>query len=183
MKSLLALLLFFVSIQLFGQWGQETLSDKPSFRDRVFVGGGIGGGFGSTMDYFSISPIIGYKLTEKLVPGVSFMYRYVNNKYYNPSVSTYDYGVSPYLRYMLGGGLFLHTEYEFLNYQYLITPTESVRKGYSSFLAGGGFFQPFGRRAGFFATILYNFSYSNSNNGYYPYSSPVIYRMGITAGF
>ena len=181
MRYQLSFVLLAVCFQGYAQWGQEELSDKPSFRDRIFVGGGIGGGFGSTMDYFSISPIIGYKLTEKLVPGVSLMYRYTNNKFYQPNVSTSDYGVSPYLRYMLGNGIFLHTEYEYLNYEYLISPTESVRKTNGSFLAGGGFFQPFGRRAGFYASILYNFSYSN--NGYYPYSSPVIYRMGITAGF
>jgi hypothetical protein len=181
MKYVLSFLLVIFGAQAFAQWGQEEMSEKPSFRERIFVGGGLGGGFGSTVDYVSVSPIIGYKLTEKLVPGISLMYRYTNNKYYNPHVTTQDYGISPYLRYMLGNGIFLHTEYEYLNYEYPVTPTETVRKSYGSVLAGGGFFQPFGRRAGFYATILYNFSYSN--NGYYPYSSPIIYRMGITAGF
>jgi hypothetical protein len=181
MKHTVSFLLVFLSMQAFAQWGEEEMSDKPPFKERIFFGGGIGGGFGSTVDYVSVSPIIGYKLTEKLVPGISLMYRYTNNKYYTPHISTSDYGISPYLRYMVGNGIFLHTEYEYLNYEYPITPTETVRKGYTSFLAGGGFFQPIGRHAGFYATILYNFSYSN--NGYYPYSSPVIYRMGITAGF
>lgn len=180
MKYLIVLLIFVLSAPAFAQWGEEELSDKPSFKERIFTGGGIGGGFGSTVDFISISPIIGYKLTEKVVPGLSLMYRYTNNKYYNPHISTTDYGISPFVRYMMGGGLFLHAEYEYLNYQYPISPTETIRKGFTSFLAGGGFFQPFGRHAGFYATVLYNFSYQN---GFYPYSSPIIYRMGITAGF
>ena len=85
---------------------------------------------------------------------------------------------------MLGGGLFLHAEYEYLNYQYPnpANPSESIRKGFSSLLAGGGFFQPIGKHAGFYITVLYNFSYQSTYT-VYPYTSPVIYRAGITAGF
>jgi hypothetical protein len=61
---------------------------------------------------------------------------------------------------------------------------QSVRKSFSSFMAGGGIFQPIGRHAGFFAMALYNFSYQNTTaNDYYPYSSPFVLRVGITAGF
>lgn len=182
MKCLLSCMLVVLSLQASAQWGDETLSDKPAFKDRIFVGGGIGGGFGSSQDFFSISPIIGYKLNEKLVPGISLMFRYTNNKFYTPHISTTDYGISPFIRYMIGGGLFLHTEYEYLNYEYPTSPTETRRQGFSSFLAGGGFFQPIGRRAGFYASALYNFSYK-SNTQIYPYSSPLIFRFGITAGF
>jgi hypothetical protein len=52
-------------------------------------------------------------------------------------------------------------------------------------MAGGGMFQPIGRHAGFFAMVLYNFSYRNPTgpNDYYPYSSPFVLRVGLTAGF
>lgn len=182
MKCLLTCLVLIVSLEVSAQWGDETMGDKPAFKDRIFVGGGIGGGFSSSQDFFSISPIIGYKLSERVVPGLSLMYRYTNNKFNTPAISTSDYGISPFVRYMVGGGFFLHAEYEYMNYEYPITPTETQRKGFGSFLAGGGFFQPIGRRAGFFATALYNFSYQ-SNSIIYPYSSPLIFRFGITAGF
>lgn len=175
-------MLLMIGSQVVAQWGDETMGDAPTFKDRIFFGGGIGGGFGSAQDFFSISPIVGYKLSEKVVPGISLMYRYTNNKFYSPSISTTDYGISPFVRYMVGGGFFLHTEYEYLNYEYPVTPTETLRKGFGSFLAGGGFFQPIGRRAGFFASVLYNFSYQ-SNNPINPYPSPIIFRFGITAGF
>jgi hypothetical protein len=183
MRRIIALCGFIlVASQAFAQWGEEEMSDKPSFKDRIFTGGGLGASFGSTYDYFSISPIIGYRLTQKVATGLSFMYRYSNYKTYTPHISTSDYGVSPFMRVSLFGPLFLHVEYEYLNYEYPITPTESERKGFSSVLAGGGFFQPVSRHAGLYASVLYNFSYQ-ANALYYPYTSPIIFRVGITAGF
>lgn len=74
---------------------------------------------------------------------------------------------------------------EYLSYEYLNTSGEKARKGFNSFMAGGGFFQPIGRSAGLYAMALYNFSYKDrtSNNDIYPYDSPLVLRVGITAGF
>lgn len=185
MKYLTAILIFLCSVNAFAQWGDEQLTEKPSFKDKVFFGGGFGMSFNANYDYFSLSPIVGYRITQRLAGGVSIIYRYTKYKYVVPNVSTNDYGLSPFLRFKLYGPLFLHTEFEYLNYQYITYSGESVRQTYTSFMAGGGFFQPVGRHAGFFATALYNFSYRNptSPNDYYPYSSPWVLRVGITAGF
>lgn len=183
----LSILLILVGISLSAnaQWGEDQMSEKPSLKDRMFFGGGFGLSFSSNYDYFSLSPIIGYRINQKLASGLSIIYRYTNYKYVTPNISTNDYGLSPFLRYQLFGPLFLHAEYEYLNNEYVTYTGESVRKNFSSFMAGGGFFQPVGRNAGFFASVLYNFSYRNptSPNDYYPYSSPWVVRVGITAGF
>jgi hypothetical protein len=51
-------------------------------------------------------------------------------------------------------------------------------------MAGGGFFQPIGAKAGFFLMALYNFSYKEAGQGdVSPYNSPFILRAGVTAGF
>jgi hypothetical protein len=173
-----------LSIDANAQWGEEQMAEKPSFKDRMFFGGGFGLSFSSTYDYFSVSPIIGYRLTQKVATGLSIIYRYNNYKYVTPSVSTNDYGVSPFIRYQFYGPLFLHAEYEYLNNQYITYSGEPIRKSFNSFMAGGGLFQPISRHAGFFVSVLYNFSYINSTpTNYYPYSSPWILRAGITAGF
>jgi len=186
MKFLVLCVFLLCFTQAFAQWGEQPMADKPSFMDRFYTGGGLGGGFSSTMDWFSISPIVGYKLSQRVAPGISFMYRYSNYKTYNPHLSTSDYGISPFVRVSVYGPFFLHVEYEYLNYEYptptVANPYESIRQTFSSFLAGGGIFQPIGRYAGFYATLLYNFSYQgNAYNS--PYTSPVIFRVGITAGF
>ena len=185
MKKLIPLLILFGSVSAYGQWGDGQLDEKSNFKDRVFVGGGFGLSFSSNYDYFSLSPIIGYRVNQRVATGLSIIYRHTTYKYVTPSISTNDYGVSPFVRYQLFGPLFLHAEYEYLNNEYVTYAGESVRKGFSSFIAGAGFFQPIGRNSGFFATALYNFSYRNptSSTDYYPYSSPFILRAGITAGF
>jgi len=187
MKKSGALLIFICSISLTAaaQWGEEPMQDKPSFTDRMFFGGGLGLSFSSSYDYFSVSPIIGYRLSQKVATGLSIIYRYNNYKYVTPSISTNDYGVSPFIRYQFYGPLFLHAEYEYLNNEYITYTGEAVRKSFTSFMAGGGFFQPVGRHAGIYISALYNFSYRNPTSpyDYYPYSSPLVLRAGITAGF
>jgi len=187
MKTLaLAIILIMFSTLAFAQWGEEEMDQKPSIRDRIFVGGGLGGlSFSSYYDYVAINVLGGYKITPKLAGGVQVQYRYTKYKQYNPDFTANDYGVSPFLRFNFWGPLFLHAEYEYLNYAYLNNQFESDRKGFSSFMAGGGFFQPIGRRAGFYLAALYNFSYKDptTSTDFYPYNSPFIIRAGITAGF
>jgi hypothetical protein len=119
-----------------------------------------------------------------LAGGAQLTYRYTKYKQYQPAFTSNDWGVSPFLRFNFYGPLFLHAEYEYLNYQYQDFTGEKFRRGYNSFMAGGGFFQPMGRRAGFYALALYNFSYKSAAQGEItPYDSPLILRAGITAGF
>lgn len=151
-------------------------------KERIVVGGGLGFSFGSQQDFISVSPLVGFKVTERLLTGASFTYRFTKYKIYNPAIKLTDYGISPFLRYTVFKGIFLQTEYEYLNYEFPITQTESRREGYSSFLAGGGFLQPIGDKAAFYLLAMYNFSYRDSGV-YSPYDSPLILRGGITIGF
>lgn len=182
--SILALILL-ASLSAFAQWGDSEMDQKAPWKERIFTGGGFGMGFDPDMDYISVSPLIGYRLTPKLASGLSFMYKYTNHKYVTPKIATNDYGAAPFLRFNFYKNLFLHTEYEFLNYEFPISGSESVRKSFNSFLVGGGFFQPIGRNAGFFAIALYNFSYRNPNSttDFQPYAGPLVLRAGVTAGF
>jgi len=186
-KLTLVIMLSLCCSAVFAQWGEEELSDKPNWRDRIFVGGGLGGlSFSSYYDYFAINLLGGYKITPKLAGGVQLQYRYTKYKEFNPDFTANDYGVSPFLRFNFYGPLFLHVEYEYLSYEYPSYPTyEKTRDGYSSFMGGGGFFQPIGRNAGFYFAALYNFTYRDPQSPYdfYPYNSPLVIRAGVTAGF
>lgn len=165
----------------YAQWGEEEMAEKPSFRDRIFTGGGLGASFSSYYNFISVSPLVGITLTSRLATGVQFTYRYSQYKTYTPKITTNDYGVSPFVRFSVIGPLFLHAEYEYLNYEYPYTGggSDTNRLGFSSFMAGGGLFQPVGRRAGLYLLALYNFSYGPNS----PYDSPLVLRAGITAGF
>lgn len=161
----------------------NSLKGTP-LKERIVVGGGLGMSFGSQQDFLSIAPLIGYRVTERMMLGTGFTYRYTKYKYYSPAIKLIDYGVNPFARYTVFNGFFLQAEYEYLNYEFPKTATETVRLGYNSFLAGGGFIQPIGDKAAFYFTALYNFSYQQAQQGQYsPYTTPLILRGGITFGF
>ncbi len=164
----------------FSQGKDNSLQGAP-LKDRIVTGGGIGLGFGSVQDFFSVSPVIGYQLTTKLLAGTGVTYRYTNYKIVKPSIRLNDYGLNPFLRFTVYRNIFLQTEYEYLNYEYPLTIAETTRRSFDSFLAGGGFIQPIGNRLSFFLMALYNFSYQQTSQ-YSPYDSPIVIRAGINIG-
>ncbi len=168
----------------FAQWGEEELPEKPKFRDRIFVGGGLGSvGLSSNIVSFSVYPLVGVQITPRLSTGAQFTYRFAKYKYTSyPDITTNDYGINPFVRFKIFQTVFLQAEYEYLNYQIPdpTPPIETYRSTFSSYMAGGGFFQPIGRRAGIFFVALYNFAYDQVNS---PYASPLVIRAGVTAGF
>jgi hypothetical protein len=169
-----------LDVAAFSQGKNNSLKGMP-LKDRIVTGGGVGLGFGSVQDYFSVSPMIGYKLTAKLLGGTGVTYRYTNYKIFKPSLKLHDYGVNPFLRFTVYRNIFLQTEYEFLNYEFPVSLAETTRKSFDSFLAGGGFIQPLGQRAAFYVMALYNFSYKEGTQ-YSPYDSPIVVRAGINIG-
>jgi hypothetical protein len=161
----------------------NSLKGVP-LKERIVTGGGLGLGFGSQVDYISISPLVGYRVTERFLAGTGITYRYTKYKYYTPALKLVDWGFNPFLRYTIFSNIFLQAEYEYLNYEFPTSPEESIRKEFNSFLAGGGFVQPIGDKAAFYITALYNFSYVEPLSGQYsPYYSPLILRAGVTVGF
>jgi len=165
----------------FGQGEANSLKGVPA-KERIVFGGGFGLAFGSVQDFVSVSPQIGYRITAKLIGGTGFTYRYTNYKLYSPSIKLHDYGVNPFLRFTVYRNIFIQTEYEYLNYEFPYSQSETVRKDFNSFLAGGGFVQPIGQKVSFYIMALYNFSYNDTRTSYSPYNSPLVIRAGINIG-
>jgi len=159
------------------QGEENSLKGVPP-NERIVFGGGMGLGFGSDQDYVLVSPSIGYMLTRKFMAGVNLTYQYNNYKFFSPSLKTHSYGGGPFARYMLFKGIFLHTEYEYLSYEFF-----NERDGYESFMAGGGFIQPLGSKAALYIIALYNFLYEDRPPGEFtPYDSPLVLRVGVSLG-
>ena len=183
MKTLLLICLILVSLSCFSQGSDNSLEGVP-LKERIVTGGGFGMAFDSYQDFISLSPLVGYRVTQKFIVGTSVTYRYTKYKYYQPAIKLNDYGVNPFMRYQIFGNFFVQAEYEYLNYQFPTGPEQSIRKNFNSFLAGGGFIQPISDKMALYATALYNFSYKDPIPGEYsPYYTPLILRAGITVGF
>ncbi len=179
-RTLLVLTALAISTAGFAQGENNSLKGMP-VKDRIVTGGGVGLGFGSVQDYFSVSPMIGYRLTARLLAGTGLTYRYTNYKVVKPSIRLNDYGVSPFARFTVYRNIFIQTEYEYLNYEFPVTIAETTRRSFDSFMAGGGFIQPLGDRLAFYVMALYNFSYTEQTQ-YSPYDSPWVIRAGINIG-
>jgi hypothetical protein len=179
-RFIAAILLISSSLTAFSQGKNNSLEGMP-LKDRIVTGGGVGLGLGSVQDFFSVSPMVGYRLTARLLGGTGVTYKYTNYKVVKPSIKLHDYGVNPFLRFTVYRNIFVQTEFEYLNYEYPVSIAETTRRNFESFLAGGGFIQPIGERMGFYLMALYNFSYQDQIQ-YSPYDSPIVVRAGINIG-
>lgn len=154
--------------------------DKVPFGQRLVFGGIIGMQFG-TVTVVDIEPIIGYKITPKLIGGIGIKYIYyeVNDPFYG-NYSTNIYGGSVFGRYFILENIFAHVEYELLNLEVPndFFPYDLTRLNIYSFLVGGGYSQQIGNNAAIGIAILYNLTEEEA----YPYENPII-RIGFGIGF
>lgn len=165
--------------------------NKPRFTDRLVYGGGFGLQFG-TLTLIDLSPVVGYRVTERLETGIGLSYKYYKFKDYWYDYNTnrsYDlksniFGGSVYLRYHVLKNVFAHVEFEQLQYrytQYYNTSTGLVREketaNISSMFIGGGYKQPISQNSYFFIMALWNLTEDSMS----PYSNPVL-RMGVLLG-
>jgi hypothetical protein len=175
----------FFCITLFFLWSTSNAQDstmirkhplKKPFLDKVFVGGNLGFQFG-TVTFAEVSPLIGYRITEKISAGIGATYQYYRYKDPTYQLETNVYGGRVFGRYFFTDYLFAHAEYEYLNLEaYDFYPTRRV--DVESLLVGGGYFQRIGSsNSGVFVMLLYNLTES----AYTPYSNPIL-RIGVNLG-
>lgn len=149
--------------------------------DRLVFGGNLGFQFG-TVTILDISPIVGYKITDRFVAGVGVTYQYFEDRTYVQTFSTSVYGGRLFGRYYIFNNLFAHGEYEILNYDAgfsdpFVTSFNKRRITANNFLVGGGYVFPITENSGFNIMVLYNLN----ENAESLYSNPII-RLGFTIG-
>jgi hypothetical protein len=173
MKRLIIIILFCYCLSAEAQSGY-------SFKDRLFFGGGFGLVVGQYTD-INISPHVGYYITPRLSAGIGVKYGYYNNKYHwitgydargyaiFERFETHIWGGSLFKNFVLVNNvndwipflpvmrIFAHAEYEALSYpKGFFKYKEPGKDLYHSYLVGGGFRLPMGRRSSFNITILWN---------------------------
>ena len=160
---------------------QDTLKSPPikpkekfDLKEHLYVGGNIGLQFG-TITIIDVSPMVGYKITEKFSAGLGVTYTNLNDKSFIPGYQINIYGGRIFARYFLLENIFAHTECEVLNGQW--NPTSDQRINVASVMGGGGYRQQIGESSYFTILVLYNFN----DSFYSPYSNPII-RAGFVIG-
>ena len=162
------------SFNLFAQKGDYELADESNFMDRVYVGGGLGLSGGSWGGSVSISPIVGYMVSNRLSVGVGATYQYYKYNSNTPGISDYSdnrYGGSVFARMNLVRQVFAYGEYSFLNYS--INGDSNNRDTAYRLPIGLGFSQSMGARSSFNIVAAYDMLYEI--NG--PYGSPWVFTF------
>ena len=160
----------------------QTAAEKKlipnNFKDHLVYGGNMGLSFGNVTS-IGISPIVGYKVTPKFIPGIGASYNYIKFNYVNyPSESTHILGGSIWARSYVFENVFADAEYEVLNGEWDPYYRPGVRYNLNSGLVGGGYQQGFGGLSSY-VIVLYNVTQGPDS----PYASPLIIRVGIGIGF
>jgi hypothetical protein len=171
------------SLQPGGQ-NKEKGKEKVPFSQRLIFGGDIGLSFG-TITYIKIAPIIGYRISDRLVAGLGPIYIYENYKNYNLESSTYGGKALASFTVIKGrdaGGVFplgnivFYAENEVINVEsYFYDPIYNYyyfndRVWIDNLLLGGGLSQSLGGRFGITIYLLWDVT----QNEYSPYNNPIV---------
>lgn len=156
---------------------KEEPENKPKYNwaNRFFTGGGLGLQFGS-YTYVAVSPILGYRFTDKFSGGIGVTYIYLKDRAYDFSTSVY--GGKLFAEYDVFRGLAPHVEYELINQEVFDNKLNTRRRIYiDSFLVGASYTQSIGDHSGLYIMLLYNLL----EDVYSPYENPVL-RIGFNIG-
>lgn len=161
-----------ISYTSFAQKDVDFDSD-PSFMDRVYFGGGVGFSSDNYATFVSVSPIVGYMITQNLSAGVGIQYQYIKYKFLDVSGNTY--GGNIFTRYNINQ-FFIQSEYNTTNIE--VSPADDFknRRTFERLLFGGGITQPLGRKFRINVVGMYDVIY-NVNS---PFASPWVFRVYIS---
>jgi hypothetical protein len=150
----------------------DKLSDLND-RERTVVGGSLGLGLsssnGSGMFFGSLTPLVGYRLTERLSAGVGFNFTYYKTRLNEEQF----YAGIAWARLGLFNGLFACAEIDQVNAP-VYSARGLTRETFPLILAGGGISQGIGRGLGSYFQIMYDFTEEVRS----PYG-PLIVRGGL----
>lgn len=163
---------------------RKALQQHAEQYTKTFLYSGIGLGYSSYYGLsnfnFSISPAIGYRVSDRfsIGPGISYAYNYYgqDNGYGGTtSLNTSSFGIKGFAQFMVIDQFFVHAEYEvtraeLLGFDQSGYYTGKVTRSVQTPLLGAGYRSQISNRAAADIVLLYNFQ--DNYNSIYP--NPVI---------
>lgn len=191
MKNQILCILFLAGIQitLFSQENNFPVSpshpinqnpavpkDFSSFKERIYVGGNVGAGFGS-ITFINVSPVIGCKITKEFSLGITGTYNYYSQSYGGQKFVSTIYGGGGFGRYYFHDNFFAQVGVERLSVLDYRSIIPNSRVWIDNILVGGGYRQMFTEKGSFVAAIFYNINQTPLS----PYPNPII-QIGFNIG-
>ncbi|MBK8847430.1 MAG: hypothetical protein IPO27_13140 [Bacteroidetes bacterium] len=173
MKHLIGIAFLVVLMQVCAAQEKKEKTKSP-WKDKISVGGNLGLQFGNPT-LIDVSPTLGYRVNEKFMPGIGATYIYNSWRDFDGNRSQISvYGGRLFARYMVISNLFLHGEYEVLNFPLYADNTS--RQWVPALLVGGGYSQQIGNRSSVNVMILWNVLQDGTRPSLY--NNPII-RVGF----
>ncbi len=170
---MLSMAIFYASFNILSQKTDDDYSDedkknktnkpKSSWTEKLSLGGNFSVSFG-TITLLQVAPQIGYRVTERFIPGVGLNYIYYDDIFGSTSI----YGGGVFVRYLIAANFFAHAEYELLNRE-IWEFNETSRRWIPIGLIGGGY-RTGGDGISFAITVLFDVI----QDPWSPYQNPVI---------
>lgn len=155
---------------------QHPQSNPRVWQEKIGVGGNLGLRFGD-ITYVEASPVVGYRLTSFLMPGIGASYRYISYRYSNYGrYSNHVYGGSVWMRAYVAPMVFGYAEYEVLNGEWDPLWQPDIRYNITTTFIGGGYSQENGRTSSYIMVL-----FATGQDGNSLYWNPVI-RIGFMIG-
>ncbi|HAE14443.1 MAG TPA: hypothetical protein DCG24_09425 [Bacteroidetes bacterium] len=150
---------------------ESVEKDKDKKDSRFVYGGFMAAGFGNYTT-INLSPVVGYRVTDKFTPGIGFTWQYAqykdaDNMVYNP-FADYKFntlGGRVFMQYSILYGVFAHAEYEQLwyNFEFLESPYLQINDQQPGLFLGGGYRFGAGNSAGLQILALWNALWDTDN--------------------
>lgn len=157
-----------------------------SFGERLYFGGDFGLSLGRTQTFINLSPLVGYKLNEKLSVGAGPVFQYwqdqviyINDQtgfQYQKKVSSLIYGGKGFGRLFLFKDFFANAEFEYISADLPIQEGLTERRWIPAIWAGAGYMIRLTDKAGINIMVLYNPIFDQQDS---PYTSPFDVRVGF----
>lgn len=155
---------------------KKPKNDKP-FIDRLFWGGNVGAWIGNPT-FVDLSPLVGYKVTDKFHLGLGVIYNYYSYRYNNYKYAVHFYGGRALGRYFVFDNVYLQAGYDLINRDNPYSVRPDARLWIENILVGGGLRYPVSDNIFCAASALWNLNDTPLS----PYPNPII-QIGFVGSF
>lgn len=174
--------LLFLGFSLSAQYTEDEEEPKPSFKDRLYFGGGIQASFSNQVTVLGFAPLVGYKWTDNFSTGIGLNYTYFSFRSNAGRFQSSIYGGHVFGRYIFFQNFFAQTEFHLVSsdvpqYNDLTQTYTEGRLTIPMLYIGAGYRASLGGRVYATLTVLYDVI----DHPYSPYSNPSL-RGGIAIG-
>ena len=164
--------------------GSDDGGGGEKWTDRLVGGGGLGGGYSNGWRV-TLTPWVGYKITDRLWTGIGVDYNYASYKDPRFEIKeTYSVlGPKVFANYYITQDINAGTEFVRNTFKYTETFNGNkfkISDSFNSWLIGGGYTQRMGGRAGIRLELFYDVLYDESNNNFR--RSPFDFRLNFIYG-